>query len=687
MKKYYFIIFLFCLILVVAIINNIYFKEGFTSDNNDLLNEYNLIKNGSFQNKTDISSNKKGINNIIKLDDNPNCNISQYVLEQDDSKDGSFYTIKQNVNKNFNYKLTIWLNSSKKCDLVFIKTSDNNVIKSTKNLVDKKVLNKLNWYKYEIIFSTENNDVINIELGTYRNINKRYFTNLILLPYLKNLPNFKTTIGLKTFLDAKNKESCLGGTSFIWNDLSNYNELYKWSKNPNWVKDGYFKTVNNTLSGPSGVKLLNTSNEFSIIIHSQSVASKKDSNKDNKQTLYLPNTNNTAIGINIPNNSGYIEITFNGKVISTKDKSIQSHINDNIYTLTYSNQKAKLWVNNQLFYTFDKVPQPLFDKNMLKINHNGNWDANLYSFLLYDKEISLNEIKYINNYLKNRPKIKPMINIIDSHNNSDSDNSTDDDNDGGDNYKKYKKRCHSHCYKKHKDIKNCRTEISACKKYCDDKRSSSDKICDRTSQDCPIVYKSNNEYIFYIHKNSKYTDKMGHGKRSYGTDKENANYLYKENFPDCPMPEALQFKRIDHNKCPFSVRKNNPCNEKECRSVDWSRDLHTQNIPHKCKRQVSHYCRKEVNNNLNNDSSYGRLMDPICECWKPSKINDEKCSKIRNIYEPANEYGYDINVFEIDEHPDFKNYIRKDKIPCWNCNLTAPDIKDSVANTRTWDNL
>ena len=171
---------------------------------------------------------------------------------------------------------------------------------------------------------------------------------------------------------------------------------------------------------------------------------------------------------------------------------------------------------------------------------------------------------------------------------------------------------------------------------------------------------------------------MGAGKNSYGTNKENAHRLYKENFPDCPIPEELKFNRISHDKCPFIVRRANPCNEKECRNVKWDKkNLHKMDIPKKCRRHISHYCR--IDNNT--------YTDPICECWKVENRNLKKCIKLREKYEPATDYGCNINVFEIEEHPDFKNYIRKDKIPCWNCDLTAPAAKDSVIKTRNWDNL
>ena len=44
-------------------------------------------------------------------------------------------------------------------------------------------------------------------------------------------------------------------------------------------------------------------------------------------------------------------------------------------------------------------------------------------------------------------------------------------------------------------------------------------------------------------------------------------------------------------------------------------------------------------------------------------------SKILNI-ENSYEHGCKPGSFNISEHPDYSNYIRKDKIPCWNCDLS-----------------
>ena len=151
---------------------------------------------------------------------------------------------------------------------------------------------------------------------------------------------------------------------------------------------------------------------------------------------------------------------------------------------------------------------------------------------------------------------------------------------------------------------------------------------------------------------------MGYGVNSYGNNKERAYRIFVQNFPDCPVPDVLRFDRIPHDKCPFIVSRYNPCSEPECRNVDWTQDdFKKMNMTEGCRKHISHYC------HINRDT------DPRCFCWKDENMKDAECQKFRKQYEPPEDYGFNINIFDIEEHPDMKNYIRKDRIPCWGCNL------------------
>ncbi len=723
-QNLYRILFIILVIITIYIISSYIFsyntKEYFINKNYTLTNNYNLLKNGSFQNGKDIGGSiiKKGNNNIIKLLNNPNCNFSQYVLEQNLSKNNSIYSIPITVVPTHNYKLTVWCAFSNEMtnnqNLINIKIHNNNKCQSSDELnvktiiTNKKQMGDITWYHHVMTFMIPINikDII-IELGC--NIDgKRYFTDLILLPYLVNSSNFEATLGLKTFLDADNKYSCSNGNGIIWNDLSNQGFIYKWSKKPMWNSEGYVNVKNNTLTGPASDKILSNGLEFSFIIHAKSNG--RDTNlldvrKNDANTLYVPGypgTLGTAFGIDIPNNYGKIYLTVSGETFETTE-NIRPQ-NNHIYTVTYKNNTLKIWINDILLQSFDNVRRPYFNEKIVKINRNGEWDSDLYAFLAYNIKLDEHQIIYINYFLKHHPQnlipltsqmipltsqmipltsqmiplTSQMIPLKDSskirklHKDiSDSSASLDKE------YKGYKKDCYHECNNYYKDITKCKHDIISCKKYCSHKESHKDQICyEKETYECPKCYIKGEEYMVYIPRKSKYAKIMGYGERSYGPNKERAYQIYKANFPDCHMPKQLRFDRIPHNECPYILSKGNPCNANYCRNVDWSKNnVDKMGMNEKCKANVSFYCR------IHKD------RDPNCWCWKDINLENRKCQQYRKQYEAPEDYGFNINVFDIEEHPDFKNYIRKDKIPCWNCNLTAPTVKDSIIKTRNWENI
>lgn len=619
-------------------------NESFIGKRNVLNNTYNLLTNGSFQNNKDIEGAfKEGDNVLVRLDNNPNCDISQYVLKQ--SKN-AVYNIPVNVKQNFNYRLKFWSNESDK-NIVGVTPNyqHNTLLKYNDNRIsDKKTTDGKTWYQHELLFTVPPG-VNKILIKFFnKNYDELFLTDIILLPYLKHLTNFNATLGLETFLDAQNKFSCSDGVGIIWNDLSNNGFIYKWNSKPTWNStDGYFKTKNNTLTGPTAYNVLGTTDEFSVVVRAKT-NSTKGGLVDGTNSINIPGSpGNTgeAIRLDIPNNYGKLRLTVNGQALMKDDDEFIRPNNDNIYTVTFSGDTVHIWINESLYQTYTGVKRPYFSRGLIKINEKekllgsnnnnsaagGAWDADLYSFLVYSRVINENEIEYINHYLRFHPQpiITPEVLV---------------------------------------DIKPLKKLVKPTKTPIDVKKKG----------DCPTAYLKNGEYIVDIPKDSKYRYTLGVGPRSYGTNKEKANKIYKENFPDCKVPDALKFDRVPHNVCPYIFRRNNPCNEPECKYVDWSQmDVDKMGLNEGCRKHISHYCHIPKH----------REHDPMCRCWKEGNKYDPECQKMRKMYEPPEDYGFSINIFDIDEHPDFKNYIRKDRIPCWNCNLTAPAPKDI---SRTWKN-
>ena len=257
------------------------------------------------------------------------------------------------------------------------------------------------------------------------------------------------------------------------------------------------------------------------------------------------------------------------------------------------------------------------------------------------------------------------------------------------NSKRNSKKCNNICYDQCSDytendiynvcIKSCKEERKECGNTGPGGRSGHGGRGGRGGRgrhgrrrdDCPIVFKNNGKYIVYIPKNSREAREFGkHGRFNYGKKRHHAKKIYESNFPDCPLPEILDDN--SHNptvgSCPFIVKEHNPCYSRACRDTDWSKwksgDITNCRMNDKCKGLVDNYC-----------SMYNQI-DPACECWDPTNKDDKKCAEFRNHFNIDDNCS--ISQFKITAHPDIGKYIKRDSIPCWNCDLE--DSKNIKAN-------
>jgi hypothetical protein len=221
-------------------------------------------------------------------------------------------------------------------------------------------------------------------------------------------------------------------------------------------------------------------------------------------------------------------------------------------------------------------------------------------------------------------------------------------------------------------IKNCKNVLYSCETYCDEESNDS-KYCNPNidnnndnivNNNCPIAYKKNNNYYVYVYPNSTYAQELNYsGEKSYGQNIDNARNIYSQNFPNCVIPQELRYNGNNNylNTCPYSLKQLNPCYIDQCYGVNWDvENYESLNINDKCKNAVSNYCR------INYD------IDEKCACWNPKYKNSQKCVNMKKFFENPQDYC-SPNSFKIEEHPDFNKYIKKDKIPCWGCNLEAPE--------------
>ena len=203
--------------------------------------------------------------------------------------------------------------------------------------------------------------------------------------------------------------------------------------------------------------------------------------------------------------------------------------------------------------------------------------------------------------------------------------------------------------------------MPSCSNYCEEEDTNDSVYCGNKESDsivCPKVYKKNNNYYVYIPPNSYYSY-LYEGEKSYGSDIEKARYIYSINFPKCLLPQELQINN-ENNKdssCPYIINELNPCNISDCSGVNWNvsnyKDL---NISNNCKKAISNYCHINYK------------YDPNCVCWDPKYKDDKKCIEFKKFFENPNDYCKPSS-FDIQDHPDFNQYIKKDNIPCWGCKL------------------
>jgi hypothetical protein len=145
----------------------------------------------------------------------------------------------------------------------------------------------------------------------------------------------------------------------------------------------------------------------------------------------------------------------------------------------------------------------------------------------------------------------------------------------------------------------------------------------------------------------------------------NAKYIYSKNFPDCKIPDELLGGSGNnyHDSCPYTLKQLNPCYVDHCAGVKWDvNNYESLKMNDKCKKSVSNYCQ------INYD------VDENCFCWNPKYKNDTKCIKLKRFFENPKDYCLPQS-FNIEEHPDFNKYIKKDKIPCWGCSIESPESK------------
>ena len=676
-------------------------NEGFT---NNLIIDYNLIQNNCFQNQQNIT-NFINQNGPIKILDIQNPGETSYVLNQ---KYKSLYELSCVNSVNSSYLLYFYLNienvdikefNIEKFVKIRMPTKDySNLIPKINYDIMKKVelSDKKAWYYFKVNYNSDEN-VLDKQIITFTNQHENCIinlTNVSLYKVLPNAPNFIYNKDLICFIDSVNYSS----NNNILHDISgNNNDLYL--SNVPKKNDDYIELTNTKIEGFPSNHI--NSEKFTILFTinkiEENVNTNAKLNSSEKTLLSIQGNNNYCFEIIIIDDYIYLKQN-NKKIKSTKQLN---YFNKSVITIVYDNNLLNIY-NDNMNVLSHKINKIYMNNKAILINKNKNLNLYLYNFIIYNRIVETNELKEIRNYfitnqnklsnqsilditfddtLKNNQNQNLLIDGFDNKNienfYSTAEETFEEIHSNIDNNLKFNciQDCNKICNKfldgsvnqidNYKNcLKNCKNVMNSCKNYCETNddttycgTNTDDIQCNNNINKCPKVYKKNGKYVVYIPENGVYSGFFT-GEKIFSANIDKARNMYAYNFPDCPIPKELV---VDNNKykeyCPFTINELNPCNARVCSDVNWNVENYKDlQINDKCKKVISNYC------HVNYDK------DENCICWDPKYKNTKECIEYRKFFEDPNDYC-NISIYNIEDHPDFDKYIKKDSIPCWGCNL------------------
>lgn len=576
---------LICIFLTIIITYQVCKTSNISLNKEQFSNNFKQIN--SFE-EIDLLKNKLEVmpNNSFIILDNPSD--SKVLVQDGKDMDKTYYKFTTDVKPNYNYKLRSWYaninNWDGKDKLFNIKMYDKNnkihPLSSNGTVISEKNINGIDWKLTEYNFKIPNNfrTYIDIFLG-YKPDNtkgKRYLSELKLKEYVLNLIDFPNIDKLILYLDASLKESYNFHSSYNKSWTNKINKInFNWEKIPEWSNEGFFKLFNRKLIGTTPSKLNMSNREFSIIIISSSLGRIED--KNNPVALKIRGNQNIAISINIPNDNSNITIDFGDKKYLVPQQIIAS--NKNMYTVSYNNDELKLYVDETLIKTFKGVPKIYFDDTNIEVNPYRDWNANLYSILIFNKELSLTEVKFLNSYFKR--------NIIDNQKFENTNKIENFDNYESGNI-----------------------------------NDSNDFISDFDSKmnnfHCPNVVKKDNKYSFDV-TNSDWAKSAGVSGHKFYDNKEKCMKDYSSMYKNCEIPKILREPKKSANNCIFTGIHTNDPKEHPCQlcpeldNYDYSKDI---KVSEKCKNSIKSYCYNQL---LQDD------IDKNCICFTDDYSKTPDC--------------------------------------------------------------
>ena len=660
-----------------------------------------LVGNGSFQYQEDVKQlfEKKGENEIVKM---VNPGESSHVLKQEGPD--TRYVLKLNIEPGKQYMISYWVGKTSNCnnkDKNFNILIGKRVLSGDGVVIASKNIGSVTWKKVQYSFNVAKNDpkVMKLFIG-YKGCatgGERYVTDIEMHPVIKDSGNFppELSTGLELYVNA-NAPNSYSGNGRTMKDIGGDGHDMIWKNNPTLVKGGIL-TKGNSLKGKinSGrVETMTVSVCFTPNNFNQSVQKKMPvlfNLPGGVPIMAMVSNDMKEVGIRV----GNVDLRYHGNLMNEKM----------LLSVVLANGVVTLYRDGTQL-TNKGGCKPLYLDGDIIVNGDRDLDIKLQSVLVFNRamdrldlgKLAHSQINYVDkdrgdksyHYHMNNdapglvgPRDTDKLTSTDSLLGSEK-NSFVEDHDTtaqrgikdswhervGD------KNVMSKCVKefedelkRHGEAANPRT-LKSCKKACSVKANEKESLCQMVSgmnskkeckdKECPQVYLAGDEYMVYIIPGSKYAKKTGRsGNFSYGTNRKRAREIFMHNFKGCRVPEILTPHGYspDMRGCPFLIDEMNPCKQESCKNANWSEtNPYKESLTKGCRRAISNYCDRF------------KYKDDACICWRPQYKNLRRCRDLRDYVDNMKD-NCRVDVFKIEDHPDIKDYIRKDKIPCWNCKI------------------
>lgn len=677
------ILFLLCIVASTICYNRSVLRnvkvEQFESSSIDTTD--NLIIGGDLLKGVPHNSNQTNIEPVAFK----NPSTSTHVIEVKGKPESNNYlTIKlpTSSNKTGKYNITMWVGNTRGDLSTTIKNNLKGVVDfASSDSTDLKCIN----FKYKVIETKKITDIVwfnlDIILDVPKNIKKdvkmylgytssnitQYYADFKMIKLFDMATDFKYTTGLVCMIIPS---MSLNGKSNILEDITNKNSFK--SSETLYIKNKGINLLGKTLTGPLATNLNNKTNShikhLSLVLTieplnkkatplhaNDSILSEEEPpNQDESELIRFPGNQDTSLTISLVYNSDGTHCRFSIRLLG--DIVGQSEIlpptkMTYFFTFDYGNNILECYTNDGSvpFVSVKTEARLFFDTNNIVINKNKDNNVNIHSLLIYNTPLINNTRVGIYEYLANN-------------------NSKDVSHMESYSFQKCLDPVLSKSSDTSKDASynNHMNQYNGTPQFKEDIAHNNTGLKVSNNANCPNVYKQGGDYMVNISYNSKYGKRYNLDKKNkyltknYGTDKQTAKEAYHRNYPDCPLPEELQSNakvNMDHSNSPFMIDKN-PNTSPHCYGVNWDMKNPTNmgDIPDKCKREVATHC--ENNNNHDN----------ACSDWHPNNYDSPQSQTNRRYFQSADPRCRAGN-HEIEDHPDYTKYIRRDKVPCWNCKL------------------